>query len=60
MKLCESRLPRVRADRTDGALEQAHHGKPSFRVRRRIFATLPDDGHLNVMIEEYAVGWRSV
>ncbi len=56
MKLCESRLPRVRADRTDGALEQAHHGKPSFRVRRRIFATLPDDGHLNVMIEEYAVG----
>jgi hypothetical protein len=31
--------------------EEDHHGKPSFRVRGRIFATLPDDEHLNVMID---------
>ncbi|MEE2941676.1 MAG: MmcQ/YjbR family DNA-binding protein [Planctomycetota bacterium] len=35
-----------------GAVEQDHHGFPSFRVAGRIFATLPDDGHLNVMLEE--------
>jgi hypothetical protein len=37
------------------ALEQDHHGFPSFRVRGKIFATLPDDGHLNVMIDSDAV-----
>jgi hypothetical protein len=35
-----------------GAAEQPHHGFPSFRVAGRIFATLPDDEHLHVMLEE--------
>ena len=26
--------------------EQDHHGFPSFRIRGRIFATLPDDTHV--------------
>jgi len=33
------------------AVEQDHWGKPSFRVRGRIFATMPDFEHLNVMID---------
>ena len=32
--------------------EQDHHGRPSFRVNGRIFATLWDDGRLNVMLDE--------
>lgn len=35
-----------------GAAEKKHHGFPSLRVAGRIFATLPDDGHLDVMLEE--------
>lgn len=31
--------------------EQAHHGFPSFRVRDKIFATLPDPATLHVMLE---------
>jgi hypothetical protein len=38
-----------------GVVEQAHWGNPSFRVRGRIFATVPDDGHLNVMIDPFEV-----
>jgi hypothetical protein len=34
------------------AAEQDHHGRPSFRVRGRIFATLWDDEHMNVMLDE--------
>ena len=34
------------------AVEQDHHGFPSFRVGGRIFATLPDPEHLNVMLDE--------
>jgi hypothetical protein len=34
------------------ALEQDHHGRPSFRVAGRIFATLWDEGHMNVMLDE--------
>lgn len=34
-----------------GATEQPHHGMPSFRVRGKIFATVPDDAHLRVMVE---------
>jgi hypothetical protein len=34
------------------AVEQDHHGLPSFRVRGKIFATVPDDGHLRVMVDE--------
>jgi hypothetical protein len=35
------------------AIEQEHWGNPSFRVRGRIFATVPDDGHVNVMIDPF-------
>jgi hypothetical protein len=34
------------------AVEQDHHGRPSFRVHGRIFATLWDPGHVNVMVDE--------
>jgi hypothetical protein len=34
------------------AAEQDHHGRPSFRVGGRIFATLWDEGHVNVMLDE--------
>ena len=37
------------------AIEQPHFGNPSFRVRDRIFATVPDNRHLNVMIDPYDV-----
>jgi len=33
------------------ATERDHHGFPSFR-RRTIFATMPDDEHLHVMLNE--------
>jgi hypothetical protein len=35
-----------------GTTEQDHHGMPSFRVRDRIFATVPDDDHVRVMVDE--------
>ena len=35
-----------------GATERDHHGFPSFRTSRRVFATLPDDEHLRVMLSE--------
>jgi hypothetical protein len=35
--------------------EQEHWGNPSFRVRGRIFATVPDAGHVNVMIDPFDV-----
>ena len=34
------------------AIEQDHHGRPSFRVAGRIFATLWDSAHINVMVDE--------
>lgn len=34
-----------------GAAEQPHHGFPSFRVASKIFATLPKNGRLNVMLD---------
>jgi hypothetical protein len=34
------------------AVEQDHHGRPSFRVAGRIFATLWDADHMNVMVDE--------
>ena len=34
------------------AVEQDHHGRPSFRINRRIFATLWDEDHMNVMVDE--------
>ncbi len=33
------------------ATQEDHHGRPSFRVRGRIFATVPDQEHLNIFIE---------
>jgi hypothetical protein len=38
--------------RLPGAVEQDHHGRPSFRVAGKIFATLWDAGHMNVMLDE--------
>lgn len=32
------------------AVEQDHHGVPSFRVDGKIFATVPDPDHLHVMV----------
>jgi hypothetical protein len=34
----------------EGAVEQDHHGRPSFRVGGKIFATLWTDEQLNVML----------
>ena len=34
------------------AVEQDHHGRPSFRVGGKIFATLWSDGRMNVMLDE--------
>jgi hypothetical protein len=35
-----------------GTAEQDHHGRPSFRVANRIFATLWDERSMNVMLDE--------
>jgi hypothetical protein len=37
------------------ATEQDHHGKPSFRVNGKIFATLPGETQLNVMLDEHGI-----
>jgi hypothetical protein len=37
------------------AVEQDHHGKPSFRVAGKIFATLWDERHMNVMLDESGI-----
>jgi hypothetical protein len=34
------------------AVEQDHHGRPSFRVAGKIFATLWDEESMNVMLDE--------
>ncbi|HLH64245.1 MAG TPA: MmcQ/YjbR family DNA-binding protein [Solirubrobacteraceae bacterium] len=34
------------------AVEQDHHGRPSFRVGGKIFATLWDGRTMNVMVDE--------
>ncbi|WP_185981798.1 MmcQ/YjbR family DNA-binding protein [Skermania sp. ID1734] len=34
------------------ATEQDHHGMSSFRIRGKIFATVPDPGHLRIMVGE--------
>ena len=34
------------------AVEQDHHGRPSFRVGGKIFATLWTDRRMNVMLDE--------
>ncbi|HET9500514.1 MAG TPA: MmcQ/YjbR family DNA-binding protein [Marmoricola sp.] len=35
-----------------GTVERDHHGFPSFRGARRIFATIPDEQHVHVMLDE--------
>jgi hypothetical protein len=35
------------------AVEVEHWGNPSFRIYGRIFATVPDPHHLNVMIDPF-------
>ena len=37
------------------ASEHDHHGRPSFRVGGRIFATLWDEDHMNVMLDEAGI-----
>jgi hypothetical protein len=34
------------------AVERDHHGRPSFRVAEKIFATQWDEHHMNVMLDE--------
>jgi hypothetical protein len=34
------------------AVERDHHGRPSFRVRGKIFATLWSEERMNVMLDE--------
>jgi hypothetical protein len=35
-----------------GTTEQDHHGFQSWRVGKKIFATVPDDDHVHVMVSE--------
>jgi hypothetical protein len=42
---------RVLALELPEAVEQDHHGRPSFRVAGKIFATLWDEDHINVMLD---------
>ena len=37
------------------ATEEDHHDLTSFRVRGKIFATVPDDAHLRVMVDEMEI-----
>jgi hypothetical protein len=37
------------------ASEQDHHGRPSFRVQGKIFATLWDERHVNMMRDEHGI-----
>ena len=37
------------------AVEQDHHGRPSYRVGGKIFATQWDQDHLNVMLDESGI-----
>ena len=34
------------------ATEQPYHGVPSFRVSGKMFANLPDDDHMHLMLDE--------
>jgi hypothetical protein len=37
------------------ATERDHHGRPSFRVLGKIFATLWDERHMNVMLDQAGI-----
>ena len=41
--------------RLPDAVEQDHHGRPSFRVGGKIFATLWDARTMNVMVDEAGI-----
>jgi hypothetical protein len=36
-------------------IEADHHGRPSFRAKGKIFATLWDPEHMNVMVDEAGI-----
>ena len=38
------------------SIEQDHHGRPSFRVAGRIYATVWDPTHVNIMLDEERTG----
>ena len=40
------------------AVELDHHGRPSFRVGGKIFATLWSEARMNVMLDEGGMGKR--
>jgi hypothetical protein len=48
MTLSEARELALRLPET---VEQDHHGIPSFRVKGKIFATMPDRDHLRIMVD---------
>ena len=52
MSVVDSQQARRLALELQAATEQDHHGRPSFRVSNRIFATLWDEDHMNVMLDE--------
>ena len=37
------------------AVEMDHHGRPSFRVNEKIFATMWDENHVNVMLDPISI-----
>jgi hypothetical protein len=54
---CAITLQEVRriALRLPEAVEQEHWGNPSFRINGKIFATVPDEHHVNVMLDPFDV-----
>ena len=50
--MLDAEIARELALGVPGAVEQDHHGRPSFRVGGKIFATLWDPDHMNVMVDE--------
>jgi len=46
------RAVRAMALRLPESTEEDHHGMASFRVRHRIFATVPDAAHVRIMVAE--------
>ena len=35
--------------------EEDHHGMASFRIRGRILATVPDEAHVRIMVDEHQI-----
>ena len=51
MAVTRARLRRLALDLPEATVAD-HHGMDSFRVRGKIFATVPDEHHVRVMIDE--------